>query len=1008
MKSKKRYRLIAGLLLLFAATACAAYWWRLNHSHEMQYKATRETARFRALQLAELQANSFEALFHSFDMALVRFRDHLQTGANTIRLQDIRKLKEALPEDAQAHMMAIDSGGYLLFSTAHAGRSGHRRLYLGDKAFFKEQQGTAQDKRQVSGPVTLPPAQRPSLVISRPLLKNGVFAGVVTINLSVEYLSVLLGKLQMAEKDNGALLTADGTFLARSNLWGKAIGTKVPSARPFLSPQSRPNGTYHVTAHVDGVLRTFAWHKLKHFPLIVTMGLSDESVLAPVDRLVKQNINHSLIGTSVAVILMLMIAGMLEWVGRQQAHIEMSESRFRLIFNAMSEGIIFRDLHGNVVAANPAAERIYDLPHNKLIGENLPIAGRSLLKENGSPYSADDHPAMLALRTGQPVFNQIAMIQNENQVLRYINLNAIPVLDDTSARSSSVLVSFSDITNLKHTENALRRSEQASREQSQRLSEIIWGTSTGTWEWDIPTDALTLNEHGANMIGYTLNEIAPLTFEQFKHHVHPDDLARATQLLQAYFEHQHDAYECEMRMRHKNGRWVWILTRGRVAQWNDDGKPLRMSGTHQDISTRKATEQALQESQSRLTEIFDSVNDAIIIAEPENCAIVDVNHRMCEMYGFTRDEVVKDRLFWQNATPPFSAREAAVKFREVIKTGAQTFEWLAYRKDGSAFWVEINVRPARIGKRRRVICVARDITERRKYEEKLRLAASVFARSYEGIMVTDANNTVIDVNPAFSRITGYAREEIIGKTPSLLSSGYHSEAFYHSMWRTLKEKEHWNGEIWNRHKDGSIFAEMLSIATIRDPGGRLSNYVGVFTDISQLKEHEAELVRISHYDPLTGAPNRRLLADRLQQAVLRTKRNGNHFAVCCLDLDGFKPVNDQFGHEAGDQVLITVVQRIQSVLRPDDSVARLGGDEFVLLISDLDSPEEAFAVLDRILSEIRSPIALPQGTAQVSASIGMAFSPPINPDPDVLLRQADQAMYAAKEKGRDRYCLFSS
>ena len=150
----------------------------------------------------------------------------------------------------------------------------------------------------------------------------------------------------------------------------------------------------------------------------------------------------------------------------------------------------------------------------------------------------------------------------------------------------------------------------------------------------------------------------------------------------------------------------------------------------------------------------------------------------------------------------------------------------------------------------------------------------------KGLWWTDANNIIIDINPAFSRITGYERDEILGKNPNILSSGYHSQEFYEAMWKTLKEKEHWNGEVWNRHKDGSVFAEMLSIATIRDPRGVLSNYVGVFTDISQLKEHEAELLKISHYDPLTGAPNRRLLADRMQQTISRTKRNGSHFAVC--------------------------------------------------------------------------------------------------------------------------------
>ena len=238
------------------------------------------------------------------------------------------------------------------------------------------------------------------------------------------------------------------------------------------------------------------------------------------------------------------------------------------------------------------------------------------------------------------------------------------------------------------------------------------------------------------MIGYTISEISPIDINKCKSFIHPEDIERVEKQLENYFEQKSDAYECEMRIRHKNGKWLWVLDRGRVVKWARNGKALRMSGTHQDISSRKEVEQALQESQSRLSEIFDSVNDAIIIHDPETCAVVDVNRRMCEMYGFTRDDVIKRGMFWQNSRPPFSAKEGSRK----ISRGTERMVrkhlngWLTAKMARDSGW-EINMRPANIGKQRRIICVSRDITERRKYEEKLRLAASVFARSYEGIMV---------------------------------------------------------------------------------------------------------------------------------------------------------------------------------------------------------------------------------------------------------------------------------
>lgn len=252
-------------------------------------------------------------------------------------------------------------------------------------------------------------------------------------------------------------------------------------------------------------------------------------------------------------------------------------------------------------------------------------------------------------------------------------------------------------------------------------------------------------------------------------------------------------------------------------------------------------------------------------------------------------------------------------------------------------------------------------------------------------------------NPAFTRITGYSREASIGRDPGMLNSGRQSRDFYRAMWEALDRDDYWQGELWNRRKDGGEFAEVLSISRVRDAEGHLLHHVAMFSDISRLKRQEEELHRIAYFDPLTGAPNRRLLDDRLRQAIAHAHRTGKSLAVCVIDLDGFKPINDRHGHKAGDEVLIGIVDRLNAILRASDTVARLGGDEFVLLLEDV----EGETVLARVLEAIRAPLQIGHDTVSVSASIGVTLFPEDNADPETLLRHADQAMYRAKQRGRN-------
>jgi diguanylate cyclase (GGDEF)-like protein/PAS domain S-box-containing protein len=331
--------------------------------------------------------------------------------------------------------------------------------------------------------------------------------------------------------------------------------------------------------------------------------------------------------------------------------------------------------------------------------------------------------------------------------------------------------------------------------------------------------------------------------------------------------------------------------------------------------------------------------------------------------------------------------------------------------DGKQGWVSTSKWPLLdvLGRVEGLFGISRDITELKRTEEKLQLAASVFHNSREGIAITGTDGTIVDVNEAFSDITGYSREEVIGQNPRILSSGRHNQEHYADMWQALIHKGHWYGEIWNRRKSGEVYPEMLTITTVRDTQGQAQNYVALFSDITTAKVHEEHLEHIAHYDALTSLPNRVLLADRLKQAMLQVQRRAQRLAVVYLDLDGFKNINDMHGHEAGDHLLVNVAIRMKSALREGDTLARIGGDEFVAVLVDLADATESMPMLNRLLLAASELVAFEGQQLQVSASLGVTLYPQEEEiDADQLQRQADQAMYQAKVSGKNCFHFFDS
>ena len=298
--------------------------------------------------------------------------------------------------------------------------------------------------------------------------------------------------------------------------------------------------------------------------------------------------------------------------------------------------------------------------------------------------------------------------------------------------------------------------------------------------------------------------------------------------------------------------------------------------------------------------------------------------------------------------------------------------------------------------------------ELRRSRDRLQLAAGVFEHAQEGIVITDAAANIIDVNDTFVALTGYHRDEILGRNPRFLSSGEHEIEVYKELWGSLEKRGFWRGELVNRRKDCTRYVQQTSISAIKDRHGRVRNYVGLSSDITALRESQDKLEQMAYYDALTGLPNRRLLSDRLKLAIAQASRSERLLAICYLDLDGFKPINDQWGHAAGDVLLIDAARRLIGSIRAGDTVSRLGGDEFVVLLGNLSHVDECEVALERIRQALNRPFPLKEGEARISASMGVTLYPIDGSDSDMLLRHADQAMYQAKQAGRNRYALFDA
>ncbi len=690
-----------------------------------------------------------------------------------------------------------------------------------------------------------------------------------------------------------------------------------------------------------------------------------------------------------------------------QMQTESAMRRYRRLFENLPMDAMTLDGQGFIVEANAAARSHFSLRANAAL-QRRSVYQLFAFESRSKLYSVLSHGLDVASAT------EVQLMAPRDDPSTEVDAHLITV-DPASIDSDERLMVLVDRTY----ERRLAVSHRELQESQRILRASIDALDEAFVLYDPQDRFVFCNERYKAIYATSADLMVPgASFE---------DMLRAGALRGQYPEAigQVDAWIAQRMAVHRSGNTT-------ITQKTDSGKTLRILerrtedgytvGFRVDITAfTDATEAALAANR-HYQSLLDAASEVSIIAT-DTSGIVQVFNRGAErMLGYTAEEVIGHRRaadFHLQEEVGQRARELSVELGLPIsglsvftakpdRDGQEQREWTYRRKNGESISVAMVVTAVRSASNEITgyLGISQDITQRKQAQANLQLSANVFTWAREGILITDADTRIIQVNVAFTRITGYAEDDVIGRSPSVLKSGRQDQAFYARMWQSIKTVGHWEGEIWNRRKSGEVYAELLSISAVHDAHNKIQNYVGLFTDISSQKAHEQELEHIARYDVLTALPNRALLADRLQQEMAHCLRQRKQLAVVFIDLDGFKQVNDQHGHNIGDEVLIGLAQRMKAALREGDTLSRIGGDEFVAVLTALDHPRDCELVLTRLLEAAAQTMVINGAEIQVSASIGVTLFPQDAGEPDLLMRHADHAMYQAKQAGKNRYHYF--
>ncbi len=549
-----------------------------------------------------------------------------------------------------------------------------------------------------------------------------------------------------------------------------------------------------------------------------------------------------------------------------------------------------------------------------------------------------------------------------------------------------------DVTETKQTEQALRLSEQKFASVFQQCPDmlVIARRSDGC--------LLEVNSSFEQQIGISVANALGKTATELNIWGIPDNGPDVLQRLQ-----NGGLRNLEMPFRKHDGQLFTGLISAQPFQLDETPALVVVV---RDISQLKETQQRLQTSEEKFAQVFHSSPDGLLLTRMSDGLLLEVNEGFTRLSGYSSSEIADrstlDLGLWDN-------QEDRQRIMQLLSIHGVVRDFTApmRNRSGELRLCELSTQIMQISGERCLLTIARDVTERLQIQEKLQQAATVFESTAEGVMITDTQQRITAVNRAFSEITGYSEQDALGQSPRLLASGQHDSAFYTAMWHQLRIEGHWQGEIWNRRKNGELYPEWLTISAVRNRDEVTTHYVGVFADISSLKHAQASLDYQAHHDPLTGLPNRLLFENRLRAALIDAQADDRQGAVLFLDLDRFKHINDSLGHPVGDLLLKAIALRLKEQLRDIDTVARLGGDEFIILLPGLQHSSDAEQIANKLLTGLGAPFQADEHEFFISASIGVSLFPQDGNDVATLVKNADAAMYRSKAKGRNRTELYT-
>jgi diguanylate cyclase (GGDEF)-like protein/PAS domain S-box-containing protein len=988
------------ILFALALNLCLAF---VGYRWQAQSKAQHEASAITAVQnLSELLARDIEARFDGIDNALLAIADEYEheAGDTTIPV-DVLDSFIARQLSRQPDLITLritNSVGDSVYGLA--GKKASGSTSLGDRKYFIAHKESAHLGLIISEPLLGKITGQWGLVFSRRLNHHdGSFAGVVYAQLGLEMLESRFSNIDLGP--NGAISLRDQhlamvvRFPRLKGMGDVGANTVSTDFQTALISNGSVGHYFSGSSAIDGVQRAHSYRKLPHYPFYLNVGISKETFL----REWRSDIGAIFLFWMVFVVVTswgtyLLI---LEWARREAGVEELakSESRFRSIIELSPVPFAIHDEQGRITYLNSAFEKTlgYRL-------EDIP----TVHDWYRHAYPDREYRTWL-ISTWKKHLNQSSNDRAEFQPLevsvRFKDGKTGTVLANTAPlgpqANNANLVSLVDITARKLAEERVAASEA-------QLKRAELASKSGSWELNVQTCNIFATEgaeriYGVPANGLTLDAIRDIPMREFRASI---DVA-----MQNLVEYD-VPYDIEFRIVTPSTQVIKDIHS--VAIFDKERGVI--CGVIQDITERKIAQRALLAAEQFARSTLDAVSEQLCVLDASG-KIIYTNESWRRFY---EENFVVPRNFTYGIGSNYldicdqaigdaaeEARRMAAGIRDVLQKAADSFSLeYACHTPTKKRWFQVRVTPFH-GNSGNIVIAHEDVTDTKLTHARLKLSASVFTHAREGIIIADAKGELIDVNETFTEITGYSRDEVVGKNPRLLQSSRHGVEFYREMWAAILQKGFWSGEIWNRRKSGEEYPELLTVSAVRNDAGEIQNFVALFSDISMIKERQHQLEQLARFDELTGLPNRLLKDDRLRQAMLMSQRRGKLMAVVYIDLDGFKAVNDAHGHDVGDALLVTVSRRMKDAMREGDTLARIGGDEFFALLVDLECVEDCYPVLDRMLGAAAETVLVGNIAVQVSASIGATVYPIDNVDADTLVQHADHTMYKAKQQGGNRW-----